>query len=179
MTAPAKDLPKITNMKTYTIRHEDWLDEVVEEFLDAPTTRQAIEQIGHGVAEIIHYLKTEGRLGDPKAGWSQFIEERIKDIDKELEGRDVPESIQKASGQMKEFWRAVDKVIELYCCQLLMTDEEVELAVEEPELMELYPCANHECYYGAFIEIIETLHAWMESYMKDRTSVDIDPEESN
>ena len=166
-------------METNTITHEDWLDEVVDAFLDAPTTRQAIEEIGYGVTGIINYVQTEGKLGDPKAGWSQFIEERIQDIDKELEGRDVPESIQKASGQMKEFWRAVDKVIELYCCQLLMTDEEVALAVEEPELMELHPCSNHECYHGAFIEIIETLHAWMESYLKDGSFLVIEPGESN
>ena len=170
-------------METYAITDEDWLNEVVYEFLDAPTTRQAIEEIGHAVAEIIHYLKTEGKLGDPKAGWSQFIQERIKDIDKELEGKDVSEDIQEASGQMKRFWNAVDKIIELYCCQLLMTDEDVEEAVEQPEIMELFPNSNHRCYHrcyhSAFIEIIELLHKWLEVYMKDGTVLLSHPGESN
>jgi len=157
------------NMKTYKITHKSWFNKAVKEFVDAPTTRQAIDELGQGVVEIINYLQKEGELGDPKAGWSEFINDRISDIDGELEGMDAPQYVQEASGQMKKFWKGVDKVLELYCCQLLMTDEDVEEEVEGPEIMEAFSGSHHRCYHSAMIEILEILYKWMEVYLKDGT----------
>ena len=66
------------------------MEGIIEEFVEAPTTRQAVAEIGQGVVDIINYLQEEGKLGDPKADWSVFINDRIKDIDKEMEGKDAP-----------------------------------------------------------------------------------------
>jgi len=158
-----------SNMNTHKITEDCYIEGVIEEFLDAPTTRQAIDELGQGVVEIINYLQKEGELGDPKAGWSEFINDRISDIDRELEGMDAPQYVQEASGQMKKFWKGVDKVLELYCCQLLMTDEDVEEEVEGPEIMEAFSGSDHRCYHSAMIEILEILYKWMEVYLKDGT----------
>lgn len=80
---------------------------------------------------------------------------------------------------MKMFWKAVDKIIYLYCCQLLMTDEEVEEEVESTEIMGVFLNTFHCCYHEAMVEILEILHTWMEVYMIDGSTLVIHRGESH
>lgn len=163
MTASATYNPQ-SHMNTHKITEDCYIEGVIEEFLDAPTPRQEIYEIGGAVCDIIIYLQDKVGI-DSGDGYQDFLDNRMAELDHALKNKDVPEDIQKSVGAMRLFWKAVAKVIDLNCMQLIMPDEMVEDEICGPEIMGVLPEGENDCYHDALIQILRVLHAWMLEYL--------------
>lgn len=144
-TQQTKDIDRISG--------EDWEKEIIREIQDAQTIRQSVQEVGYGLSEIIDCLIDD--CGNPDRPNSYtFIEKEIKRYE---------EYSNQTGCRKKELclWKAVDEVMELYSCQLLMTDEEVEDATYDPKILSGLEGSNHHCHHSAFIAIFKSLHDYL------------------
>jgi hypothetical protein len=144
-TPKTKDISRISS--------ENWKNEIIREILDAPTIRQSVQEVGYGLSEIIDCLIDD--CGNPDRPNSYtFIEKEIKRYE---------EYSNQTGCRKKELciWKAVDEVMELYSCQLLMTDEEVEDATYDPKILSGLEGSNHHCHHSAFIAIFKSLQDYL------------------
>jgi macrodomain Ter protein organizer (MatP/YcbG family) len=154
------------------ISGEDWEKEIIREILDAPTIRQSVQEVGYGLSEIIDCLIDESDVSEERPNFYTFIKDNIKDHEGYVSASSNDQScafaISLASSNKKHLciWKAVDEVMELYSCQLSMTDEEVESAVYDPKILSGLMGSNHHCHHSAFIAIFKSLHDYLFDWIR-------------
>lgn len=145
-------------MNYKTLKKQQWVEGVIKEFLDAPTTRQAIDEIGNAIFKMIEHTITEG--GFPEEYPHEYIQKMQTNMEAVAGTRDFSAEDQKLIGDTLRFWRAVDKIAEITCCQLLMTDEMVEEEVRSEEIMGFFK-GKTMCHHKALILILIKVHSHM------------------
>ena len=138
-----------------------WLEENIQDFLDAPTKRQAIEAIGYPIMKTVDSLMELENI-DKSSGKKEYISNRVKDLEGSVNSKTQSKTARAACQKSKRIWTAIEQFSDLYYDQLLMTDSEVSKALESKAILHAFPNSKHHCYHGVGVELLVNLDFWMD-----------------
>jgi hypothetical protein len=138
-----------------------WLEENIQDFLDAPTKRQAIEAIGYPIMKTVDSLMELENI-DKSSGKREYISNRVKDLEGSVNSKTQSKTARAACQKSKRIWTAIEQFSDLYYDQLLMTDSEVGKALESKAILNAFPNSKHHCYHGVGVEVLVNLDLWMD-----------------
>jgi len=143
-----------------------WLEEKIQDFLDAPTKREAIEVIGYQIMEIVDLLMDLENV-DKSTSAREYISNRVSDLSETVTSKTISKKTRAECQKSRGAWTAVMQFSDLFFDQLLMSDSEVNKALRSDELLNAFPNSRHHCFHGVGVELLENLELWMDRYEAD------------
>jgi hypothetical protein len=140
-----------------------WLEEKIQDFLDAPTKREAIEVIGFQIMEIVELLMDLENV-DKSTSKREYISDRVSDLKGAVTSKTNTKKTRTECQKSKGAWTAVKLFSDLFFDQLLMTDREVGKVLGSDALLNAFPNSKHHCFHGVGVELLENLDLWMDRY---------------